>query len=433
MTAQTVDQTTLPTPSTRSPRALPDGPLAGDRYVVISSDCHAGAWIDEYKPYLAKRWHDDFDAWAATFVNPFLDLEDPDADRNWSSERRIRELETDGVVAEVLFPNTVPPFFPRSGLTAGPPTAADYEQRWAGLQAHNRWLADFCAEAPERRAGIAQILLNDLDDAVAEVHWAADQGLGGGILLPGVPPGCGLPPLHAPDYDPLWAACAERGVPVNHHSGSAVPDEGLYPATGAMFIIEIAWFTHRALWDLIFGGAFERHPNLQLVLTEQGSGWIPDTIQSLDFFHQRFLGPEHMNEVKIAGPVARSLSLTPSEYWQRNCAVGASFLRPSECELRHEIGVGQIIWGSDYPHTEASWPYSLEGLRLTFADVPPNEVQAMLATNAASIYGFDLDALVPIAEKVGPRVDDVASPLPRDEIPADATSPLFAEEPLRPW
>ena len=76
-----------------------------------------------------------------------------------------------------------------------------YELRWAGLKAHNRWLADFCAETPGRRAGMAQIFLNDVDDAVAEIVWAREHGLFGGILLPGVPPDSGLPPLFAPDYD----------------------------------------------------------------------------------------------------------------------------------------------------------------------------------------------------------------------------------------
>ena len=106
---------------------------------------------------------------------PFADLQAPTAYRNWDSERRLKETESQGVVAEVLFPNTVPPFFAQGNLTALEPTAADYERRWAGLQAHNRWVADFCAAAPGRRAGLAQIFLNDVDDALAEVRWAKDN------------------------------------------------------------------------------------------------------------------------------------------------------------------------------------------------------------------------------------------------------------------
>ncbi len=162
-----------------------------DRYVVISADCHGGASIAGYKPYLASRYHEEFDRWAAEFENPYDDTVGADADRNWSSDRRLREMEEDGVVAEVVFPNTVPPFFPKVSLVDQPPgaTDGDLERRWAGLQAHNRWLAEFCADAPGRRAGIAQIMLHDVEASVREIEWAKANGLTGGILLPGAPPG----------------------------------------------------------------------------------------------------------------------------------------------------------------------------------------------------------------------------------------------------
>ncbi|MFX6980562.1 hypothetical protein ABTH98_20280, partial [Acinetobacter baumannii] len=78
--------------------------------------------------------------------------------------------------------------FPTGIVIARPPTSAEYERRWAGVQAHNRWLADFCSLAPHRRAGIAQIFLNDVDAAVAEIRWAHAAGLRGGILVPNIPP-----------------------------------------------------------------------------------------------------------------------------------------------------------------------------------------------------------------------------------------------------
>jgi hypothetical protein len=128
--------------------------IVEDRYTIISSDCHAGAWVTDYRPYLAKEYHDEFDAWAATYQVTYEDLTGPDGDRNWDSQRRLAELETDGVVAEVIYPNTIPPFYPRGSLTYQPPAqnAGDTARRWAGLQAHNRWLAEFCSLAPGRRA-----------------------------------------------------------------------------------------------------------------------------------------------------------------------------------------------------------------------------------------------------------------------------------------
>jgi predicted TIM-barrel fold metal-dependent hydrolase len=412
-----------------------------ERYTVISADCHGGGDIPDYRPYLESGLHDEFDAWRATFVHPYEDLRTEDASRNWDHDRRLAELEADGVVGEVIFPNTVPPFFQQGSLLHQPPAAnaGDLELRWAGLHAHNRWLAEFCAAAPGRRAGIAQVLLHDVDRAVQEVRWARDHGLTGGVLLPGAPPGSGLPPLYAPDYEPLWATCAELGMPLNHHAGSAAPDYGEYPEAKVMFLLEVTWWAHRALWHLIFAGVLERHPDLQLVFTEQGTAWLPEQLATLDHYFTRMSrasGQVGSQEQIWGADVMSRLSLKPSEYWARQCHVGASFIRRQEVGLRHAVGVDKIMWGSDFPHREGCWPYSREHLRVAFAGVDAAEVRAMVGGNAARLYGFDLDALAPIAAEVGPPVDEVARPLAADEIPPEALRcPAFAaaaSEPAQP-
>jgi predicted TIM-barrel fold metal-dependent hydrolase len=405
---------------------------ASDHYVVISADGHAGADLLEYRPFLAKEWLAEFDAWAAAYVNPFADLLDPDvAPKSWDSDRRQRELEADGIAAEVLFPNTIPPFFPSGNLLAPPPTVAEHDRRWAGIRAHNTWLADFCAKVPGRRAGIGQILLHDVDAAVAEVRRIKELGLTGGVLLPGVAPNTDLPPLFADDYEPLWAVCEELDLVVNHHGGGGLPEFGVEPIDRTILLIELPIFSHRAMWHLIFAGVFERHPALKFALTEQGTGWIPGGLSSLDWFYRRMMRagtPESL----FGGEVARKLSLTPSEYFARNCYVGASFLRPIECTVRHDIGVDRIMWGSDYPHSEGSWPYTREALRASFADVPEPEVRAMLAGTAAGVYGFDLELLGEVAGRIGPTVDEVAKPL--DRYPPDSTCNAFDEDAIiRAW
>lgn len=394
--------------------------LADDRYIVISSDCHAGAWITGYRPYLASRYHDEFDAWAAGYEISYDDLTGPDGNRNWDSARRLAELEADGIVAEVIYPNTIPPFFPRSSLTYQPPAldAGDVQRRWAGLQAHNRWLADFCAETPGRRAGIAQIMLHDIDAAVAEVRWAAGAGLTGGVLLPGVPPGSGLPELHEIDYyDPLWSVCEELGMPVNHHGGSANPPMGQTPEGPVIFLLEVTWFSHRAFVHLVVSGAMERHPGLQLVFTEQGTAWVPDELERLDYFFTRMRTAKGSQEHVWGAPVMAKVPLQPSEYWARQCHVGASFIRQAEVAMRDTVGGDRIMWGSDYPHKEASFPYSLEALRVAFAGVDHSETAALLGGNAARLYGFDLEQLAPIAARCGPRVADVDVPLHPGDVP----------------
>ena len=110
-------------------------------------------------------------------------------------------------------------FTPGFFVPPPPKSRQEYEHRWAGLRAHNRWLVDFCDGLPGRRAGIAQIMLDDIDDAIAEINWVADVGLKGGVLLPGIPPGSEKTPLYSELYGPIWRACEERGVV--DHKGTA--------------------------------------------------------------------------------------------------------------------------------------------------------------------------------------------------------------------
>jgi predicted TIM-barrel fold metal-dependent hydrolase len=167
-------------------------------------------------------------------------------------------------------------------------------------------------------------------------------------------------------------------------------------------------------------GVFERHPDITLVLTEQGTAWIPEELMRLDFFFHRFATAKGSQELEWGLPIIERMSLKPSEYFARNVMVGSSFIRPDEVKLRHVVGVDKIMWGSDYPHKEGTAPFTGEALRASFAGVDPAEVQQMLADNTARTYGFDLDALRPIADEIGPRVADVDIPLPPQSLPPEA-------------
>jgi predicted TIM-barrel fold metal-dependent hydrolase len=398
-----------------------------DRVAVISSDTHAGADLLDYRPYLARTWHDEFDRWTEGFVNPFesehLLTNDPSC--NWDSAYRQRLVESQGVVGEVIFPNTVPPFYPQTQFFVPPPpqSQVEYERRWAGLQAHNRWLVDFCAELPGRRAGIAQIMLDDIDAAVAEIAWVSDVGLMGGVLVPGIPPGSGKDPLYSDVYDPIWSACADRGVVVNCHSGAGVPEYNEDPTALAILLKEVTWFANRNLAHLIYGGVFERHPDLKVAFTEQGSAWVVAELATLDSTilvmdenksAQHFFGGDEMT---------KRLSKLPSEYFATNCYLGSSPLRLAECQMRHQIGVDRIMWGNDFPHIEGTYPYSIEAMRYVFADVPVAEVRSMLGETAAAVYGFDLDGLAPVIERVGPTIDEVTRQL--ESVPTNSLSSVF--------
>lgn len=392
-----------------------------DRYTVISSDCHAGADLADYRPYLEERWHEAFDRWLEGYESPFRDLTAPDANRNWDSGVRQAALEADGIVGEVVYPNTIPPFFPTSGLVTPTPPSADYEMRLAGLRAHNRWLAEWCAQVPGRRAGIGQILLNDVGEAVQDVNWIADHGLRGGALLPGIPPGSGIDPIHSPVYDPVWQACEERGVVVNVHGGGGSPNEGWFPATLVLFVLEASFFSHRPVWSLVMGGVFDRFPELRLVVAEAGSKWIPGTLKAMDAMQAK-QDEGRIGALTFIEPFR--LSRKPSEYWATNCWVGASFMTREDAVDRELIGVERIMWGSDFPHEEGTFPFTREALANTYSGMDPAEVALMVGGNAAQVYGFDLHHLDLIAAEIGPVIAEVAQPL--DRRPA---TPSLAFEP----
>lgn len=412
-------------------------------YVLINSDGHAGASIRDYKPYLAREFHQEFEDWAKDFHDPWADFDKELADTkdeglrigvssasspyNWESEERVKILEGQGTVAEVIYPNTVPPFYPSGAVTAPSPTnAADYRRLWAGVQAHNRWLVDFCRKVPGRRAGLAQVFLNNLDDAIAEVKWAREQGLAG-IIVPSDHQ-LSIVNLYERRLDPFWQACVEYNMPVHRHSASVGPaeTEQTGPAAVAVGVYETAMFIQRTLAHLMIGGVFERFADLQFIITETGCAWIPAELKRLD--GSVIMGRQKGN---IAYPLyhraVENMTKLPSEHWHNNMHMAPSLLVRKDLEARHEIGVDRILWGSDYPHHEGSFPYNNLAVRLLFHDLPEDEVRAMTSLNAARLYGFDLDMLQTIADRVGPSVAEVATPVAAHELPEVSFSHTVGE------
>ncbi len=391
-----------------------------DRYTIISSDCHAGGRMAMYEEYLDKKWADEFAEWRGAYSNPFRDLQDNTKERNWDNERRIDEMHQDGVVAEVVFPNTVPPFFPTGQLISYPPTEArDLERRQAGLDAHNRWLKDWMGLYPERRVGLAQVFLNDIDRTIADVRWAAENGFKS-FMLPSVPPDQGIKPLFSPHYDPLWAVCEETGMVITQHGGNGTPNYGDEPASGLMYLMEVGFFANRSLSHMIMSGVFERFPNLKFVMTEQGVAWSVEVLRRMDAYHYQ-MAAGRVGELGFPAEIV--LPMKPSEYFQRNVWIGASFPSPGECEAIQTVGVDRVMWGTDYPHHEGTYPFSREAIRRGMHDWSEEDMRKVLAGNAAEVYGFDLDALAPLAAEYGPTVEELKVPL--DATPRGATSPAF--------
>jgi predicted TIM-barrel fold metal-dependent hydrolase len=399
-----------------------------DRYLMISADSHGGLRVRDYRDYLEAEYREDFDEWVSIFyekvynpnwkmfqammANGGEDQERMETLRDQvelgigDASRRIDALEDDGWVATVVYTgvdfDTLPPF--TSISFGGEHLHSSREQLWAGCRAFNRWMADYCSQYPGRLAGVVQIPdLDDVDEAVAEIEQAVAAGLFGGIQLPSLKRD--QPPYGDPSFDRVWAACHELKMPVNCHAGTPKPDPRLFgdgPLADLLSATEQDfWMVRRPLGNFIFGGVFDRFPDVKLVFTEKNAYWIPAMVEELELAYGR---AQRLRSDK-------RIELRPREYWMRNCGVGASFMTPKEAEMRQDIGVATIMYGSDFPHLEGTYPFTRESLRRSFAPVPRDELDAMLGGNAARIYRFDLDALRPIADRVGPRVDEVATPI----------------------
>lgn len=381
---------------------------------IVSCDCHAAAPPAVYREYLEPAYRARYDALladpaavarrAAAILGPQAPTGDGDGERDplsarWDMPRRIAELDRDGIAAEVIFPQpagrNAPPFYNIFGHPFDPndPAAAA-----AGCRAYNRWLADFLRDspAPERHAGLALVgIVDDVPAAVAEIEWAKKAGLRG-IILRSQP--LSGPGWHDPRFEPIWSACEALALPIHTHGGEGLP-LGDLPGATSIFFTEVCWFAHRLFWHLLWSGVLERHPKLRLVFTEQFAEWVPGLLKQLDM--------QYAGTVSSA-TLTSGLSRKPSEYWARQCSVGASFMSRDECELRHAIGVPTILWGSDFPHEEGTWPDTAAALKTTFAGVPEPELRAMLGENAMQVYGFERAALAAHARRIGPSAASFA-------------------------
>lgn len=398
--------------------------MSNEPYLLITADTHAGGSHAQYREYLDPEWREPFDAWRGGYKNPAQEHYGSKKMRNWDLDIRTKDQNSQGVVGEVVFPNTVPPFYKKSIVTAPPPKPEDYERALAGIRAHNRWLKDFCAQDPDRRAGIGLILPNDLDEAIKDIEFIARAGLRGGVLLPLVPPDCPwLKPLYDPAWDRVFAAIQDHDLVMNQHSGQGLPDYGAGPVAEALWILDVTFYCQAGYRHLIMSGAFEKFPKLKYILTESGCAWVAPMLKQLDRIHMGIKAGA-IGEMNYEG-MEWVLKDPPSAYAARNCWYGASFPSKAELDGIDAIGEDRVLWGNDYPHYEGTFPYNLESLRLTFADMSDARRRKVLGLNAAALYHFDLEKLAPLAARYGPTPAEVDEPLPREAIPRDSTCYLF--------
>ena len=341
-----------------------------DRYLVISSDCHAGLPCAQYREYVSPKYRDAFDmalpiqiqmtkAAEKRFLIDEINAEwrkgnEAALSGAWDHDERIKVMDGDGIAAEIIFPDGVTEMnsAPFGGGFAMPAEGVVAELQYEGCRAHNRWLAEFVSMAPERRLGCACVpIFWEVEDAITEIRWAREHGLRG-LIFP-----CNWgkqPPYHHTRYDPIWAVCQELDMPIHFHSGLA-PTEDYFGALGqsatkettdqlpgavGIYISEVCWWNVRPLTFMLWGGVFERFPKLKVVITEGTTVWAPEYLALMD---HRYTTTHYSQKL---GDYHSHLSMKPSEYFARNVRLGASCMPRREAELRHE-----------------TWPYPILGPR----------------------------------------------------------------------
>jgi predicted TIM-barrel fold metal-dependent hydrolase len=287
--------------------------------------------------------------------------------RPTTPELRLQDQARDGIQAEVIY-----------GILGVANRLNNPELTNIVYQIYNTWLADFCRTHPDRFAGLACIPNHDAKLAADEVRRVAKLGLRGAELNVNA----AIEPLWHPFWEPLWTAAEECQLSIAFHTtgtGRRPPtdlDPKLLLAARASGLTQFQMATAEYLSSLIFGGVLQRHSGLRLVLGESGIGWIPYILDRMDY--------EYEDQFKELG-----LSLKPSEYWHRQMYATYQQDRIG-IKLLDDVGVENVMWGSDYPHPDGIFPDSQTYLQRELAHLPEPIRRQIVCENAARLYGFPL-------------------------------------------
>jgi predicted TIM-barrel fold metal-dependent hydrolase len=375
-------------------------------YKLISADSHIVEPPDMYTNRIEPKFRDraprmerrktptgrEYDAWmlgdmqvgtlgavmqaGQRFEDPsqidFLGLWEDVRKGAYDPHRMIVENEEDGVWGSCLQPSQGLFWYrvPDSGLLT------------EVCRVYNDWITDFCKPYPERLKGIAMLNVDDVDVACGELERAKELGLVG-AFIPVTP----LPerPYRHPSYDRLWWTAQDLDMPLLLHI--ATTRHGVPGNEFTMDVTEMTgagrsntdYWVRYSLSAMVFAGVFDRYPRLKVGSVEHETMWIPHWLQQMDFTYRE-------RPVFTKGWKSRE-GMLPSDYWRRNMFV--EFMEDDlGVQIRDRIGVDNMLWGSDFPHAESTWPQSKQFLDRIFAGVPEEDRRKITADNAAKLFGF---------------------------------------------
>jgi predicted TIM-barrel fold metal-dependent hydrolase len=277
--------------------------------------------------------------------------------------------------------------FPSLGLIFY--SIASSELLTAVCRTYTDWVIEFASQFPDRLKAMAMINLDDIDVAVGELERARDKGASGALIPVSAMAG---KPYDSPEYEPFWSAAESLQMPLNLHiATNRTPGEWKRLYRVAENISAPDYWVRISLADLIFSGVFERHPQLKVGSVENEGGWAAYWIKRMDHIYTE--NPD----TREAYPRFKNGAL-PSDFFRDNVYVCIS---EDDVALhdRDIIGVGNLMWGNDYPHAESTFPKSQEIVARRFAEVPADELAKMTRDNVAELYGFEVptEPLVTVA------------------------------------
>ena len=369
-------------------------------YRVISSDSHvmepADLWTSRVEPKFRDRaphivCEEDRDWWCCDdqMVVPLslgtkagVRFEDPGNLSHggkyeevplggYIPDEHVKDLDADGVYAGLVYPSV--------GFLLYP-AVPDSELLTALFRTYNDWVAEFCKPYPDRLKCIALLNVDEVEVGIKELERCAKLGFSG-ALIPVHP--LAEKPYNMPEYEPLWATAQDLGMPLSLHVITNRPGPGQENSntTGsAAFSCNRDHWVKMSLSHIIFTGVFERYPKLIVGSIEHELGWAPFFLEQLDYsYTQRPQKPE-WHRFKDG--------MLPSDYFHRN--VFMSFQGDAlGVRDRHLIGVDNLLWGSDYPHPESTFPRSQQILEEILVDCTEEEKGKIAGGNAARVYHLD--------------------------------------------
>ena len=292
----------------------------------------------------------------------------------WDPAQRLKDMDQDGVTGDVLY------------------TTLGFRMFWirdagfqrACFQVYNDWLAEFCSYSPKRLKGLGLISLYDPKQGAEDLEDCAKKGLAGGLIWASPPDEL---PFYSKVYDSFWTAAQELRMPLSLHEFAGF--ERIYwESTAEKRTVANAVASHEVettFATFILSGILERFPRLKIISAELNCGWLAYFLHRMDrAFDSR--------GVRLQGsPFPTKLAMKPSEYFRRQ--LYATFIDdPYGLAHRDEIGVDNLLWSSDFPHSATFWPHSREKIAEDFQGIGAEDKRKILSENVAKLYGFEVDS-----------------------------------------